>query len=131
MANRIKAIKALCPRLELDVPASKERFMELITRRTTLSAGVVKNVQESEVETLVGLLLEGRSVHTGVAVYSPSIGLDGKLTVNVRVDVRIQRALNMPGAYRGKIVNAGNIGQGAADLVALWNQANPDDPVET
>jgi hypothetical protein len=131
MANRIKAIKALCPRLELDSPASEERFMELITQRTTLSAGVVKNVQESEVETLTGLLLEGRSVHTGVAVYSPSIGLDGKLTVNVRVDVRILRALNMPGAYRGKIINAGNIGQGAAELVALWNQANPGDPVET
>jgi len=47
------------------------RFMDLITQRTTLSAGVVKNVQESEVETLIGLLKEGRSVHTGVAISAP------------------------------------------------------------
>ena len=37
--------------------------------RITLSPGVVKNVQESEIETLTGLLLEGRPVHTGVAIY--------------------------------------------------------------
>ena len=130
MANRIKAIKALCPRLDLDTTASTERFMELITHRTTLSAGVVKNVQESEVETLIGLLLEGRSVHAGIATYSPSINLNGELTVNVRVDVRITHALNAAGAYRGRIINAQNIGRKVEDLIAFWNEAHPDDLVE-
>lgn len=130
MANRIKAIKALCPRLDLDTTASTERFMELITQRTTLSKGVVRNVQESEIETLTGLLLEGRSVHAGIATYSPSINLDGEFTVNVRVDVRILRALNAAGAYRGRIVNADNIGKRAEDLIAFWNAAHPDDLVE-
>jgi hypothetical protein len=55
--------------------------MELITQRTTLSAGVVKNVQESEVETLVGLLREGHPVHTGVAIFTPSIDLQGNLSI--------------------------------------------------
>ena len=130
MANRIKAIKALCPRLDLDAPADEERFMQLITQRTTLSTGVVKNVQESELETIVGLLLEGRSVHTGIAIYSPSINLEGEITVNVRVDMRILRALKSAGAYRGRIVNAENIGKEVDDLIALWNEANPDDMVE-
>jgi hypothetical protein len=130
MANRIKAIKALCPRLDLDTTASEERFMELITHRTTLSPGVVRNVQESEVETVIGLLLEGRSIRAGIATYSPSIDLNGKLTVNVRVDTRILHALNAKGAYRGRIVNAENIGKKVEDLIAFWNEAHPDDPVE-
>jgi hypothetical protein len=129
MANRIKAIKALCPRLDLDPPAHNDRYLELITHRTTLSRGVVRNVQESEVETLIGLLLEGRSVHTGTAVYSPSITLDGRITVNVRVDVRILHALNAAGAYRGRVLNEENIGKKEADLTALWDRLHPEDLV--
>ena len=130
MASRIRAVKALCPRLDLGASASADRFMELVTQRTTLSRGVVRNVQESEVEALIGLLLEGHSVRTGTAVYSPSIGLDGRLKVNVRVDVRILRALNAVGAYRGRIVNEENIGKKEADLIAQWNEAHPQDLVE-
>lgn len=130
MANRIKAIKALCSRIDLEAPAREERYMQLITQRTTLSAGVVRNVQESELETIIGILMEGRSVHTGTAVYSPSIGLDGEITVNVRPDVRIAHALNADGAFRGKIINADNIGRTAADLVSQWNELHPEDAVE-
>ncbi len=105
--------------------------MELITQRTTLSSGVVKNVQESEVETLIGLLLDGRPVHTGIAVYTPSIDLDGTIEVKVRVDKRILRALNAEGAFRGRIINRENIGKTRDDLIEQWNQDHPDDPITT
>ena len=59
MAKKIQAVAAYGPRIDLIEAADVERFMSLITQRTTLSAGVVKNVQESEVETLIGLLREG------------------------------------------------------------------------
>ena len=97
MASFIKAIKALCPRLELTRAASSERYLEMVTSRTTLSRGVVKNVQESELETLAFLLLEGRPVHTGVAIYTPSINLKGELEVNVRVDKRLLGAVRKRG----------------------------------
>jgi hypothetical protein len=129
MANRIVAIRALCPRLDLDPPTLENRFLELVTHRTTLSRGVVLNVQESEIETLILELCTGRPVHTGTAIYSPSIGLDGRIAVNVRVDARIRAALNAAGAYAGRIANAGNIGKGEADLAAQWNALHPDDPV--
>jgi hypothetical protein len=45
------------------------------------------------------------------------------------VDQRVLRALNAPGAFRGRILNAGNIGKSSADLVAMWEKAHPDDPV--
>jgi hypothetical protein len=106
-----------------------QRFMELITRRTTLSAGVVKNVQESEVETLIDLLKEGRPVHTGVAIFTPVIDSQGNLSVSVRVDKRITTALNAPGAFTGKISNSGNIGMTSEEVAALWNREHPDNPV--
>ncbi len=130
MAKQIQAITAYRPRIELGKPASPERFMELITQRTTLSSGVVKNVQESDVETLIGLLLEGQPVHTGAAIYTPSIDLNGDFEIKVKVDARILRALNASGAFRGTLINAENVGKTSADLTALWNEAHPDDPVE-
>ena len=109
--------------------ADPRRFMELITQRTTLSAGVVKNVQESEVETLIGLLKEGRSVHTGVAIFRPTIDAQGNLSVNVRVDKRITSALNVPSAFSGKVNNSANIGKTTEEIVSMWNEEHPTDPI--
>jgi hypothetical protein len=130
MAQRIQAVTAYRPRIDQGKAATEERFMELVTQRTTLSSGVVKNVQDSEVEALIGLLLDGRPVHTGSAIYTLSIGLDGKYEVNVRADKRIERAVNQEGAFRGEIINAENIGKTSDDLVGQWNVDHPDDPVE-
>ena len=127
MAKKIQAVAAYGPRIDLIEAADVERFMSLITQRTTLSAGVVKNVQESEVETLIGLLKEGRPVHTGVAIFTPSINLEGKIDVNVRVDKRILSALNSNGAFTGKLLHAENIGKTSDDLAALWNEKYPED----
>jgi hypothetical protein len=129
MAEKIQAVKAYCPRIEHSGAATEERFMELITNRTTLSPGVVKNVQESEVETLIGLLLDGRPVHTGIAIYTPYIDLNGEYSVKVKVDKRVLRTLNTDGAFRGNLVNAQYIGENSEKLVALWNAEHPDDPV--
>jgi hypothetical protein len=73
-------------------------------------AGVVKNVQESEVETLIGLLKEGRSVRTGIAVFRPIIDAHGNLSVNKRITA----APNVPSARlesAGKVNNSVNIGK--------------------
>jgi hypothetical protein len=83
----------------------------LTTARSTLSTGVVKNVQEAEVETLIGLLAAGRAVNTGTVTYVPSADLDGNINVRVRVDKRILRALNAGGRFRGRFVNVENGGQ--------------------
>jgi hypothetical protein len=129
MAKLIQAFAAYGPRIDLMESAEPKRFMELITQRTTLSSGVVKNVQESEVETLIGLLKEGRSVHTGVAVFRPTIDAQGNLSISVRVDKRITAALNVPGAFTGKINNNANIGKTTDEIVYLWNQAHPEDMI--
>lgn len=130
MAHKLEAITAFRPRIKRLPAADNERFLELTTARSTLSRGVVKNVQEAEVETLTGLLAEGRAVNTGTVTYIPSVDLEGNINVRARVDKRILRALNSEGGFRGRFTNAENVGKGQEELVAMWNEAHPDDPVE-
>lgn len=109
--------------------ADAETFMEMITARTTLSAGVVKNVQECEVETLISLLKEGRRIHSGVAVFTPSIDTRGRLNVSVKVDRRITSMINREGGFKGTINNSQNISLSREQYVARWNEEHPDDPI--
>ena len=129
MAQLIQAIASYGPRIDLIKAAPSKKFIRMITQRTTLSGGVVKNVQESEVETLIELLMEGRPVHTGVAIFTPSIDSQGKLNVTVRVDRRILSALNADNGFTGAISNSENIGLTREQYAALWNEEHPDDPI--
>jgi len=130
MAVLIQAIAAYAPKINLMKAVTPRRFIELITQRTTLSSGVVKNVQDSEVETLIGLLKEGRPVHTGIAVFTPVIDTQGNLSVSVRVDKRIIAALNVPGEFTGDVNNSENIGMSSAEMAAKWNGNFPDNLIE-
>jgi hypothetical protein len=129
MAKLLQAVVAYGPKIDLMEAAEPQRFLELLTQRTTLSTGVVRNVQESEMETLIGLLKEGRPIHTGVAIFTPSIDLQGNLNINVRVDKRMVAALNAPRAFTGSIKNSANIGKTSQEIAALWNEEHPDNQI--
>jgi hypothetical protein len=129
MATLLQAVATYGPRIDQMAAVKPQRFMELITQRTTLSAGVVKNVQESEIETLIALLTEGRPIHTGIAIFTPSIDLEGNLNINVRVDKRMVTALNAPGAFTGKIKNSENLGKTSQELAEHWNRKHLDNQI--
>jgi|WetSurMetagenome_2_1015567.scaffolds.fasta_scaffold907989_1 hypothetical protein len=129
MANLIQAIAAYGPKIDLIAAVEPERFIESVIYRTTISRGVVISVQESEMEMLINFLMEGRPVHTGIAIFTPSIDLQGNIKVNVRVDKRLITVLNIPGAFKGKVKNKENIGKTPQDLAAQWNEDHPDDLV--
>jgi hypothetical protein len=130
MARLIQAVAAYGPKIELTKPVDPETFMKMLTKRTTLSSGVVKNVQESEVETLIDFLKEGRPVHTGIAIFTPIIDLEGNFTVSVRVDKRIISQLNIPGEFKGTINNSENIGKTSQDIADRWNTDNPGNLID-
>jgi hypothetical protein len=129
MAKLIQAYATYGPRINLLKAADPDEFMEMITEGSTLSDGVVKNVQESEVKTLMKMLKRGQPVHTGVAIFTPTVDSQGKLSVTVRVDKRILAKLNMPGAFKGEFTNPENIGKTTDEIMHLWNQAHPDDMI--
>jgi hypothetical protein len=129
MAKLIQAISTYGPRVRLGDAIDSQRFTELIIRRTTLASGLVKGVQESQVEALIDLLGEGRPVHTGIAIFTPTVDLQGNIGVSVRLNKRILRALNSPNGFTGKITNKANTGKSSREIVDLWNKEHPDDPV--
>ncbi len=130
MAKLIQAINKYRPRILQGKSVSEKRYLNEITDRTTLSSGLIKNVQDSRKMSLTKLLLDGRSVHTGGAVYRLSITLDGKYTIKVKPDPDISIAANMPGAFQGTIINTENIGKTSSDLADIWDVEHPDDPIE-
>jgi hypothetical protein len=129
MAKLIQAFATYGPRIDLLKAADSEDFMHSITRRTTLSSGVVKNVQECEVETLIEMLTDARPVHSGVAIFTPTIDAQGYVKVSVRVDKRILTALNASDTFKGRIKNSANIGLTREQYVAMWNREHPEDPI--
>ncbi|MCP4542034.1 MAG: hypothetical protein GY832_33310 [Chloroflexi bacterium] len=64
-----------------------------------------------------------------MGTYLPKVGLDGTFDVSHRLDKAIKNGLNAPGAFSGEIVKRENIGKTADDLVAIWDEEHPDDPV--
>ena len=130
MAKLIEAINKYRPRIAQTKAADEKRYMAEVTDRTTLSSGLIKNVQDSRKTSLTKLLMDGRSVHTGGAVYRLSISLDGTYTVKVKPDKDITIAANIPGAFQGTIINAENIGKTSGELADMWDEEYPDDLVE-
>ena len=59
----------------------------------------------------------------------PTIDAQGNLSVSVRVDKRITAALNVPGAFTGKVNNSANIGKTTDEFVGMWNEEHPEDPI--
>ena len=46
-----------------------------------------------------------------------------------RADVEIKNEIKDLSAFRGEVENRDNVGKTSDDLVAMWNEAHPDDPV--
>jgi hypothetical protein len=72
----------------------------------------------------------GRAVRLeGLGTFSPGIELDGRIIINHRPDLVLVHTLNAPGIFEGEIIHRENIGKKLDDLVALWNEDHPTDPL--
>ncbi|MGB8983839.1 MAG: hypothetical protein WCC12_18355 [Anaerolineales bacterium] len=106
-----------------------EELIENIIQATNQSRGSVNAIlDELDVQTENGLR-SGRIVQYPNGMHFRPIGhKDGDIAVNVRVNPRILKNLNVN--FRGRWKNAQNIGKTEAEIIALWNDAHPDNPVE-
>ena len=64
-----------------------------------------------------------------LGIFSPSIDLNGNLTISFRPDPAFANGLNTPGTFSGNIINRDNIGLTTAEIVQMWNTQNPEDQV--
>ena len=130
MATKIEAWVEFGPRLEPSDAITPEGLIERIVMATSQSRGSVKAIlDELDVQLEIGLK-EGHIVQLPNGThFKPTGKRDGSIEVNVRVNPRIVRNIN--NGFRGAWRNAENIGKIEAEIIALWNAAHPDNPIET
>src|SRR5687768_12547764 len=112
MAHKIKAINAYRPRIEQGNTVQRPELVRELSHATSLVEGSV-NLTMTELKfRLIGYLRAGRAVKVdGLGIWTPSIGLDGKLSIQYRPDLSFDYELNQPGVFTGTIINRENIGK--------------------
>ena len=129
MSNKIKAWTAFGPRLEPKEPMQPEEVIENIIKATNQSKGSVLAVlSELDVQLESGLK-SGRVVHLPNGTHYRPVGKkDGSVNIQVRVNPEIDKNVNA--GFRGKWRNSENIGKSEMEIVAIWNEAYPEDPIQ-
>jgi hypothetical protein len=130
MASRIQAINEYRPRIELDKRADIDDLVDLISARTGLNEGDVRQVLLELRDAVVFFNLRAQPVKLeGLGTYTPTVKLNGNFGVGHRADLAIKRKLNIPGEFKGDIEHRSNIGKTSDELVTMWNEEHPDDLV--
>ena len=130
MTHRIRAIQAGRPRVQPARTVQTDELVTYIAQHTGYNAGDILHMLAEFHDAVVHFNRYGSGVRLeGLGIYMPNIRLDGTFDVQHRMAPTLKRDLNR-GAFRGEIVNRENIGKTADELVDLWNEGHPDDPVE-
>ena len=130
MASRIKAIGALRPRIQLGKTVQKAELVRALARATSLNEGSVDLVIKELRDQIVEYHRSGRAVKIeGLGTWTPNMALDGEMDVQYRTDTALLSGVNTAGLFTGDVVNRENIGKSGDELVALWNELHPEDPV--
>lgn len=129
MAKRIQAWVEFGPRIELAATMTSDELIENIIAATNQSRGSVLAVlSELDVQIEAGLKA-GRIVHLPNGTHYEPIGKkDGSIDLNVRVNPDVDKRVNAE--FRGKWINSANIGKSQDEIISLWDEKHPEDPVE-
>jgi hypothetical protein len=129
MAKKIQAWTEFGPRLEPTSPMKEDELIENVVAATNQSRGSVLAVLAELDVQIEAALKAGRIVHLPNGMhYRPTGKKDGSVDCVVRVSPALYDRVNA--GFRGKWINAANIGKSEAELIALWNKAHPGDPIE-
>jgi hypothetical protein len=130
MAHKIQAINTYRPRIEQGNTVQKAELIRGLSHATSLVEGSVSLTMTELKFRIVEYCRSGRAVKVdGLGTWTPSIGLDGKVSIQYRPDLAFDYELNQPGVFTGTVINRDNIGKTGDELVAMWNAANPEDIV--
>lgn len=131
MAHRMKAINAMRPRLKLTKFVGMKDMSQYIAVRASLNRGSVMNVLSELQATIAHFTHLGMAVKfDGIGVFMPHITIPGDLKVSLRLDRELRDLLGTYLGYDKEIIKRENINKTPDELIALWNEENPTDPVE-
>jgi len=130
MAKKIQAIQQYGPRIDLAKAANEDEFLDLVTLNSGVNRGTVRHVQDATLEALIFLLKQGRSVHTGAAVYKPVIKQDGRIVIYAYIVRQVEDQVNVHDEFKGTILHPESIGASCEELYDRWDADHPDDLIE-
>jgi len=132
MAPKIKAIGAYRPRIDQGKTAQKPELLRAASRATGLVEGTFDLSIRELRDQIIEFCRAGRAVKIdGLGTWTPNLKMDGSFDIQYRADNALVNGLNMPGVFSGEIINAENIGKSGEELVAMWNEAYPEDQIAT
>jgi nucleoid DNA-binding protein len=130
MALKIKAFNLIRPRLKMGKPVREREIANYIADRTSLNRGEIINVINELHDTVVHFCLQGRTVILNrLGRYSPTLKITGEIKAKHVADNDLKKAVNNLDLYEGTIVNRENIVENSDELVAIWNDLHPEDPI--
>jgi len=129
MAKKIQMWTEFGPRLAQTTPIEAEEVIEQIIAATNQTRGSILAVLSELDEVVLQGLRKGRIVKLPNGTnYRPVGKRDGSIKVMVRLNPRLSKLIAAD--RRATWVNAQNIGRSEEELIAMWNAAHPDDPIE-
>ncbi len=131
MATILQVIQAYSPRIIKGPIIGIDDVVSYIADRTGMNEGPIRLALMELRDAVAFYNLKGSSVKLdGLGIYSPDIDLSGTVKVSHRPDKGLKNRLNAPGEFRGHIKNHKMIGMSMEELVEIWNEEHPDDPVK-
>jgi nucleoid DNA-binding protein len=129
MAKKIQAWVELGPRVVLGDPMTEDELIENIIAGTNQSKGsVLAALAEMDVQ-IEAALKAGRIVHLPNGTHFEPVGKkDGSIDIKTRISPELDKKVNA--GFRGKWLNAENKGKSEAEIMALWNEKHPEDPID-
>jgi len=128
MALPINAVQAYGPKIKMGLTASTKELITLVSGRTGLNKGDIQQVISELHEAIVFFHNAGRPVKIeGLGIFSPSMNLDGKISVSIRIDSSIKSDLNKDREFEGQLINGDSKGKTMEELITRWNEEHPDD----
>jgi hypothetical protein len=129
MASRIRAIKALQASIEAAPTANMPEISAFMQGHTGLNEGEIWLMLMELRDTLVFFAQYGKATYLpGIGTFTPTLRADGEVHLTFRPAVELKNALNSED-FSGTIRNKRNRGKSADELIALWNELHPEDPV--
>lgn len=130
MASRITAIRKFRPELRRGRTLNMGDVVELIARSTGLNEGEIRFVVYELRDLILMAAHRGQAVKIeGMGIFTPTIRSDGEMNMLFRADKSMRSKLHL-NHLSTNIINKDSIGKSSDELVAMWNAAHPEDPVE-
>jgi hypothetical protein len=128
MAHKIQAWREFGPRLVAIVPMEVKEFINRLTRGVNQTKGTTISYMAEMDDILVETLCTGRTAKLPNGWTVRAIGKkDGTVDIKVSVGKEMLERVNRD--FVGQWHNAQNFNKNEAEIVALWNEAHPEDPI--